>query len=77
MFLDNLRVHHTNKVKELCKELDIPLVFNLAYSPDYNPIETYFSLLKNHYKRLKLNYIANDKDLDVVTMIDISADLIK
>jgi transposase len=58
-FLDNLNVHRTKKVRSLCKELDIPLIFNLPYSPEYNPIETYFSLLKNLYKRKKLNCIAN------------------
>lgn len=70
MFLDNLRVHHTIVVRELCKKLDIPLVFNLPYSPEYNPIETYFSLLKNLFKRMKLNYIATNRYLNVRLMID-------
>jgi transposase len=74
IFLDNLRVHHTLKVKELCKSLDIPLVFNLPYSPDYNPIETYFSLLKNLFKRMKLSYIANGNAIDVPLMVDKCAD---
>ena len=77
LFLDNLRVHHTLKVKDLCKKLDIPLVFNLPYSPDYNPIETYFSLLKNLFKRMKLNYIANNRTVDVPQMVDKCADLVK
>ena len=77
LFLDNLRVHHTLKVKDLCKKLDIPLVFNLPYSPDYNPIETYFSLLKNLFKRMKLNYIANGKEIDIPDMIDKCADKVR
>lgn len=77
LFLDNLRVHHTVLVRDLCKELDIPLIFNLPYSPDLNPIETYFSLIKNHYKRIKLNNIANDKKIKVIDMVSESTDLVK
>ena len=53
LFLDNLRVHHSRKVKEYCDRKGIGLVFNLAYSPEYNPIETVFSLLKAKYKKEK------------------------
>jgi transposase len=77
IFMDNLRVHHTLKVKDLCKKLDIPLVFNLPYSPDLNPIETYFSLLKNLYKRMKLNYIATGKEINLPDMVDRCADKVK
>ena len=77
IFMDNLRVHHTLDVKDLCQEYDIPLIFNMAYSPEYNPIETYFSLLKNFFKRIKLNYIANDKRIDVFEIVDKCTDKIK
>jgi transposase len=59
LFLDNLRVHHSNKVKEYCLTHNIPLIFNIAYSPEYNPIENFFSLVKNKYKRLKQRQIVN------------------
>ena len=75
--MDNLRVHHTLDVKDLCKEYGIPLIFNLAYSPEYNPIETYFSLLKNLFKRAKLNCIANDIKLDVEDIIYNCTDKVK
>ena len=34
-------------------ELKIMPIYNLAYSPDYNPIESIFSLVKNRYKRIR------------------------
>ena len=77
IFMDNLRVHHTLDVKDLCAEYDIPLIFNLAYSPEYNPIETYFSLLKNLFKRAKLNCIANDIKVDVADIIFDCTDKVK
>ena len=32
-------------------------IFNVPYSPDFNGIETYFSLLKGEYKKLILERI--------------------
>ena len=48
-FLDNLGVHRMNLTRQLCEELDIFLVFNESYSPETNPIESVFSVLKRHY----------------------------
>ena len=46
IFMDNLQVHKTKDVLETCKRLKARLIFNVPYSPDFNGIETYFSLLK-------------------------------
>jgi transposase len=53
LYLDNLRVHHSKRVKDFCEDNNLQLVFNIAYSPELNPIENFFSLVKNRYKRLK------------------------
>ena len=29
------------------------VIFNKPYSPDFNPIESVFSVVKNHYKRAR------------------------
>ncbi len=54
IFLDNCTVHHSKLVTSFVKENDIPLIFNVPYSPQYNPIEHYWGLVKNAYKREKL-----------------------
>ena len=33
IFMDNLSVHTSNDIKKKLKELDIPCVFNVPYSP--------------------------------------------
>ena len=63
-FLDNLAVHHTTEVKEAAEEMDIMLVFNKAYSPDFNPIETIFSVVKGSYKRAKHVYEVRQQNYD-------------
>lgn len=52
IFLDNLSVHKTNEVLEVYKRLKITTVFNVPYSPQFNGIESYFSLIKGVYKKL-------------------------
>ena len=70
VFLDNLSVHHTLQVKDECIRLDIPLVFNCAYEPNYQPIESVFSIVKNNYKRAKVAFEVNDEDYDQGEIID-------
>lgn len=53
IFLDNLRVHYSLRVREYCRENKIELVFNAAYSSEYNPIERLWALSKRIF-RLKL-----------------------
>ena len=39
---DNVRIHHSKKVKEFCKDNNINLIYNPPYSPEFNPIELIF-----------------------------------
>ena len=43
LFLDNLAVHKTKKVKLLFEKLNITEIFNMPYCPQFNGIESYFS----------------------------------
>ena len=51
IYLDNLRVHTSIRVRTLCEDQDIRLIFAPVYSPDYNPIEFVFSQLKREVKK--------------------------
>lgn len=46
MFMDNLRVHKTKAVLEACRLHQVSTIYNVPYSPDFNGIESYFSLVK-------------------------------
>lgn len=54
LFMDQLAVHRAGEVKVLCAELDITILFNVSYSPEFNPIESVFSQVKRTYARVRL-----------------------
>jgi transposase len=62
--MDNLRVHHSNDVIDRLDELGIEYVFTPAYSPDFNPIESVFSIFKNRMKRMRIKAIQEEKSID-------------
>ena len=55
--MDNLSVHRSNEVKERMNEMSIAYIFGPPYSPDYNPIESVFSIAKRELKRKRLEAI--------------------
>jgi transposase len=52
--MDNAPVHHGGRIAELCDRFDVLLVYLPPYSPDLNPIEKVFSVLKSQLKREQL-----------------------
>jgi len=69
IFLDNLSVHKTNLSKEVFRELKVTPIFNIPYSPQFNGIESYFSILKSEYKNLLLERVMRGDAVDAVTLI--------
>ena len=69
IFMDNLQVHKTKEVLETCKRLRARPIFNVPYSPDFNGIETYFSLLKGEYKKLLLERLIKGVKVDSQSLI--------
>ena len=45
--MDNLRVHKTDRVRELIEGAGAEVLYLPPYSPDFNPIEEAFSKIKN------------------------------
>ena len=69
IFMDNLSVHHSRKTKEALAELEIPYVFNVAYSPELNPIELVFSQIKRHFYNERSTALVKGKKPDIVKLI--------
>jgi len=69
IFMDNLKVHKTKDVLETCSRLKARPIFNVPYSPDFNAIETYFSLIKCEYKKLILERLIKGIKVDSSSMI--------
>ena len=70
LFMDNLAVHKCKETMDAYRRLSIVPIFNLAYSPDYNPIESVFSQVKRIYKSKRLNRLANNKEFDAVWEVE-------
>ena len=69
LFFDNLAVHKTKVIREKCKELGIPILFNVPYQPDYNPVECCISKMKNYFKKEKLRRLVEGETIDYTELI--------
>ena len=50
---------------EFYEDNDITPLFNLAYCPEFNGIESVFSQIKRTYCKARLHKLANDEDWDM------------
>ena len=65
IYMDNLKVHTSNAVKERMDELSINYIFSPPYSPDLNPIESVFSIAKKELKKRRLQAILEGKKFNI------------
>ena len=64
LFLDQLQVHKTTRVKECAAQLKIPLIYNASYSPNYNPIEGVIGLAKAYIKQKRWHNLQNEFEMN-------------
>ena len=57
--MDQLTVHQAKTVQPFYRDLNILPVFNIGYSPQFNPIEAIFSKVKRIFCRDRLNCLVN------------------
>ena len=69
LFMDQLNVHKGKDVMPTYPKLDFEPIWNIKYSPDYNPIETVFAQVKLIYKRERLHQMANGIEVDSKALI--------
>ena len=62
--MDWLTVHYAAEVDPLYSELNIVPIWNVRYSPEFNPIEAVFSKVKAVYNARRLNAIVNKSNFD-------------
>ncbi len=58
LFLDNLSAHRSEKSKVEASRLGFRFIFNVPYSPEYNPIEFVFSKVKQRFRVLRARKLA-------------------
>lgn len=54
VFADNASYHRSKYTNKKLRSLQVELLLNVPYCPELNAIEMYFALLKNNFRRLKL-----------------------
>lgn len=59
LIMDNASFHRTDKIQQMCVDRGVKLVYLPPYSPDLNPIEEFFSELKQYIKRKWNEYDVN------------------
>jgi transposase len=62
--MDNCSIHKSEKVRELIESVDCRLIYLPPYSPDLNPIENYWAVMKSNIKKIRHNFE------DIVDAID-------
>ena len=82
LLMDQLSVHKGKEVVPWYQKLNIKPIYNVGYSPEFNPIEACFSQVKRVYNRERLNALANDRTWNQTTEIkvafrQISKDLVR
>ncbi|MAJ97171.1 MAG: hypothetical protein CMI56_00965 [Parcubacteria group bacterium] len=50
IFMDNLSAHTSDRAKAAMREHGFRMIYNVPYSPEYNPIELVFSQVKANFK---------------------------
>jgi transposase len=67
--MDNATFHRSKKVTAYLKEAGIYAIYNIPYSPQYNPIERVWGIVKHHYKRRKLQIVAQNQKVNHQNLI--------
>ena len=61
LFMDNHPAHRSKETVKFMDYHDIKYIFNVSYSPQFNPIESVFSKVKMYFKKRRLNVLTNKK----------------
>jgi transposase len=51
LVMDNASWHHSDRIRQMCREAGVVVEFLSPYSPDFNPIEEYFGNLKRFIQK--------------------------
>ena len=65
IYMDNLPIHTGKETKARMDELGFEYVYGPAYSPDFNGIESVFSMVKAQVKRRRWQAIRNGAPFDI------------
>ena len=56
VIMDNCSIHKSTIVEEIINSAGCSLIYLPPYSPDFNPIENYWAVMKNNIKKIRHNF---------------------
>ena len=68
VIMDNAPFHKANKTKELIESAGCKLKYQPEYSPDLNPIEQQWAIIKRKYRKNKINGMEHNEAVDTAFM---------
>ena len=66
VIMDNCSIHKSPKVRELIESVGCKLIYLPPYSPDLNPIENYWAVMKNQIKKQRHKFANISDNIDAV-----------
>ncbi len=67
--MDQLSAHTSKKSKTTMRQLGFRYIYNVAYSPEYNPIESVFSKVKHTFRVLRAQKLSGNIQLSHEALI--------
>ena len=67
--MDNASFHKGAKTKELIEKAECKLLYLPPYSPDFNPIENQWAVLKTYYKTFKYRGYEHHNAFDAAFLV--------
>ena len=71
---DNVRFHHNKQMLKMITDSNNEYLFTPPYSPNNNPIETIFGVLKNKYRKICLKNTEEGENTNIKNSIMITLD---
>lgn len=76
ILMDNARIHHSHVVMDYITSTSNKIIFNVPYSPEFNPIEIIFSKFKSKLRKLENSTVSKlikniDRSFSTITQKDI------
>jgi len=70
--MDNVKFHHSREIQMLLRENNIVFKYLPPYSPQLNPIEEFFAMLKARYAALRKDFTTIPNCIDNILSFDFS-----
>lgn len=66
--MDNAPIHHRGEIEDLCELFGVRLLYLAPYSPDFNPIEKAFFVIKSRLRRIKalIGEFTTDQEAEII-----------